>query len=702
MPVDKNYVLTHKKTLLSYFAIALVITLVIGFSSYWNAKNIHRENFKLALTEAKANWFKDDAFRQWATRHGGVYVISDERTPPSPALAHIPRRDIKVDEETQLTLMNPAYMMRQLTQEFEDLYGIKGKVTGKKQLNPINKPDAWQLKALNLFEQQNLTEFVERTTIDGEPYLRYMKPLFMKEGCMQCHGILGYQVNELRGGVSVSVPLTPYQEAADSTITGMLITHLVVWMILITVLIMFTYAVKRLFNRLTFDALHDDLTGLPNIKLFRNRLDLALQKHHGNNDYLFTVCILDLDRFKHVNDSHGHHVGDQLLQALGKRFTELLRPGDTIARWGGDEFIFLIDHTKTINKALKVIDRIHQTLREPIMLGPLKVYTDASIGVSMVQKSYRSADEMLRDVDMAMYRAKEAGKSQLAVFDPVMEAEVQQRVMIENDLRDAIDKHQLEVYYQPVVHVGSGCIVGFEALLRWLHPQMGYVAPDKFIPIAEHTGQIQALGLWVIDQACRQIQQWNNQYQPSRPLAVAVNLSGEQLAEEGLPEAIQEILERYSLPPQLLNVEVTETMLIDKKDVAKATMDKLRGMGVSISIDDFGTGYCSLLYLQEFNFDTIKIDKSFVQDMTGSEKGHHLVKTLVMLAKSLDMHLVAEGVETQEQLSQLMGMECQLVQGFYFSKPLPPCDIETLRTDGEFKVSVIERRRRHGSEPVVG
>ena len=683
MIADKSHADIRAKTYQVYLATVLIISLLIGYSYYWNINNIREEHLALALTEAKANWNKDDAFRKWATRHGGVYVRPDERTPPSPSLANLSNRDLVARDGTELTLMNPAYMMRQLTQEFEELYGIKGKITGKRQLNPINKPDPWQLKVLELFESESLQEYVEETWINGAPFLRYMRPLYMDQGCVQCHGVLGFREGDLRGGVSVSVPLTPYLTAARTTQLGVLATHLVIWLIAIVTISLFAWAIRRLLKQSAFDALHDELTGLPNIKLFRQRLESKLGKHQQDPDYHFTVCLIDLDSFKHVNDSHGHHVGDKLLAALATRFRSLLRPGDTIARWGGDEFVFLLDNTKSPEKALKVIERIRQALREAICVDSLRLFTDASIGLCLSDSRYHSADEMIRDADLAMYRAKENGKRRVTVFDPAMQAEVQQRAVLENDLCEALARRQLSLHFQPVVDINSHRIEGFEALLRWQHPTLGNIPPDLFIPMAEQKGLILDIGEWVIEQGCRQVAHWNRQQRHELSFTLAVNLSGMQLAQADLTDRIETILHREGFDAGLLHLEVTETMLIEQKEVAKRTIEKLRALGATVSIDDFGTGYCSLSYLQEFDFDTIKIDKSFIQQMTDSDKALHLVNTLILLANGLEMQLVAEGVETEAQLSHLINMNCAQVQGYFFSKPLPADEMTHLLASWE-------------------
>ena len=673
-----KYIFIPEQSFILGLVAAVALTALVGYSWFWNIENIRQENINLALAQAKANWNKDAALRQWATRHGGLYVKPDARTPPNPALAHLPNRDVVTTDGQKLTLMNPAYMMRQMTQEFEELFGIKGKITGKVQLNSINKPDEWQSKALNIFEAGGVNEIYEEQMINGQPYIRYMKPMYMEEGCLKCHGILGFKVGDLRGGVSVSIPLNPYFEAAQETYKSINITHLLVWLVGIVVIIAFTKLIRRLFQRLVHEAMHDELTQLPNMTLFKNRLEQALEIHQRNSNYHFSVGFLDLDRFKNLNDSRGHQVGDELLIALADRFSQQLRPGDTVARMGGDEFTLLFNNINKLQDAIEIAERILASLKEPFYIGNDVIFTDASIGLCMVTNRYHNADDMIRDADIAMYRAKSSGKGRIDVFNPDMHEEALEIMQIENDLRVAIEKNQLEVYYQPIIDVGHNCIEGFEALLRWHHPTLGNIPPDRFIPVAESSRQIQELGEWVLEQSCRQISAWNLLYGQEHEFSVSVNISGIQLTEQKLHEPIEALLNKYSFNPSKLHLEVTETVLVGEKEKVKIELNRIRESGVSVSIDDFGKGYCSLTYLQEFEFDTLKIDKDFVQDMGPEGKGLKLVRSLILLAKELNMKVVAEGVETVGQYDQLQSMNCPFVQGYYFMRPVPAEQIDAL------------------------
>jgi len=679
---SNDFTFVWKKTLFPALLAILLLTLLVAYSYYWNVDNIKNEKINLALSEARANWNKDAAFRKWATLHGGVYVQPDERTPPNPFLKHLPHRDVVTTEGMKLTLMNPAYIMRQMTEEFEQNYGIKGKITGKLQLNPNNKPDDWQLIALNLFESGQQDEFFSQQMIAGQPYLRYMKAMYMTKGCVKCHGVLGYKDGDLRGGVSVSIPLKPYFDNAMETGQRILITHAIIWLLGFLAILFISYLLKKLLRQIADDAMHDYLTRLPNLSLFKNRLEQVFKQSKRNSHYLFAVCFLDLDRFKNLNDSHGHSVGDKLLLALAERLTKLLRPGDTIARMGGDEFTLLLDDVSGLDEVLAITGRLLNSFKQPFNIDDDEIYTDASVGICMSSAHYRNYTDMIRDADIAMYRAKESGKGKVSVFNPKMHEHAIETMKIENDLRTAIEKNQLEVYYQPVIDLQHHRIDGFEALLRWHHPELGAVSPERFIPVAEHTGQIKELGRWVLEQACRQVREWNLQFSPDNEFSIAVNLSSIQLNEPDIYKQIIDIVDKTRISRTKLNLEITETALMGHMEEIKLTIKNIRDCGISLSIDDFGKGYCSLTYLQEFDFDVLKIDKDFIQDMGPEGKGLQLVRTLMLLARDLDMKVIAEGVETDEQLNRLKAMQCPYIQGYYYSRPLPASQIKTLLNAG--------------------
>jgi len=689
----------HKHTLILSVLAVVILTILVGYSWYWNITNIQKENINLALMEARANWNKDAAFRRWATRHGGLYVKLDARTPPNPALAHLPNRDVVTTDGQQLTLMNPAYMMRQMSDEFEKDFGVKGKITGKLQLNPINKPDDWQLKVLDIFESGKTNEVYEQQMIDGQPYLRYMKAMYMTEGCVKCHGILGFKDGDLRGGVSVSIPLARYFSAASETNNGIALTHLLVWVGGFLAIVGFARLLDGLLLRMADEALRDSLTQLPNIKLFKNRLKQSIKKYQRDAAPLFAVCFLDLDRFKNLNDSRGHKVGDKLLIALSKRLSELLRPGDTVARMGGDEFTLLLNNITGIDEALGIAKRILSSFNKPFILDNDEIYADASIGICLITDKYDNAEDMVRDADIAMYRAKASGKGCIDVFNPEMHKYAMDTMQIENDLRVAIQKDQLEICYQPVIDIENGCIYGFEALLRWHHPTLGNIPPDRFIPVAENSGRIREIGEWVLEQACIQTREWSLQFCPDNEFMISVNLSGVQLAEPGIQDSISAVLDRTRFNKSKLHLEVTETALVGHKELAKESVRNIRRLGISVSIDDFGKGYCSLAYLHEFEFDTLKIDKDFVQDMGPDGKGLQLVRMLMLLARDLNMKVIAEGVETEEQLARLSAMKCPYIQGYYFSRPVPAAAIRAMLDAGGHKDANL--LLEHDDSPLV-
>jgi len=671
-------------TFFTAIMVSILVTFFIGFSLYWNITNLNQEKINLATAEAKSFWNKDAALRRWASRHGGVYVKPDSRTPPNPFLAHLPHRDVTTTDGTKLTLMNGAYIMSQIAEQFEKTYGIKGSLTGKVQINSANKPDEWELEALTLFEN-GTTEVVEETMIQGQPFLRFMKPMFMTEGCVKCHGFLGFKDGDLRGGVSVSIPLSPYFSAAAKTAQGMWVTHSVIWLLALFSIILFTHFARarqrdlvKLLTKLEHDAVHDSLTSLPNRLLFTDRLEHAVNRSAREPDYNFAVCFLDLDRFKNINDSYGHQAGDSLLIKVAERLSHVLRPADSVARIGGDEFTFLLDGVDGLREAVLIAERILESLTRSFATDFGEVFVNASIGVCLNNHVYTSAEDMLRDSDIALYRAKESGRGRIDIFNRDMHEKAKQVMQMENDLRFALEKKQFYVYYQPVVDISKNSIYGFEALLRWKHPELGMIPPDVFIPVAEDTGFIYEIESWVMKQACTSVREWNLEFGNGHPFIVAVNLSGNHLVQGDIAKNIKNILSETRFNAKQLHCEVTETAVIINREKSGKVIDELQEMGIEISVDDFGKGYSSLTYLHEFDFDTLKIDKDFVQDMGAEGKGLRLVKTMMLLARDFDMNLIAEGVEESDQLNRLKAMGCKLIQGYYFSKPLPADEIHQL------------------------
>jgi diguanylate cyclase (GGDEF)-like protein/PAS domain S-box-containing protein len=427
---------------------------------------------------------------------------------------------------------------------------------------------------------------------------------------------------------------------------------------------------KRAEERLVHDALHDALTELPNRVLFMDHLKHAVERSRRNKGFFFTVLFLDLDRFKIINDSLGHMVGDQLLVGIARRLETCVRSVDTVARLGGDEFTILLEDLKDPAETVEIVDRIQKELSVPFKLGVHEVFTSVSIGVAPSTTGYERAEDILRDADTAMYRAKSSGKARHEVFDREMHAHAMNLLHIETDLRRAVERGELRLHYQPIVSLADESVIGFEALVRWQHSGRGLVSPMDFIPVAEETGQIVPIGRWVLREACRQMSEWKRRDASAAPLFMSVNLSGKQFTQPDLLGEVTRILEETGLDPRSLKLEITESVVMENIEAAVEMLESLRALGVEVSIDDFGTGYSSLSYLHRLPIDTLKVDRSFVSRMASNNENTEIVRTIVTLAQSLDMKVVAEGVETSEQLAQLQILRCEGGQGFLFSRPL--------------------------------
>ncbi len=429
----------------------------------------------------------------------------------------------------------------------------------------------------------------------------------------------------------------------------------------------------------------DPLTGLPNRVLFMDRLERLMaraQRADRSRDVSFAVLFLDIDRFKIVNDSMGHLAGDELLIGLARRLEQALRSTDTVSRFegeptlarlGGDEFTILLDGVQTASDAKAVADRLLSMVAQPFNLQGREIFTSVSIGIVMSAPRYEHADDMVRDADTAMYRAKAMGKARAEVFDTSMLAAAELRLQLESDLRRAIDRHELEVYYQPIIALAEGQLCGFEALLRWRHPERGIVLPDEFVAAAEETGMIVPIGNWVLREACRQMRAWDAEFPDYTNLIINVNLSGRQCLQPDLVQDVARILEETGLPAPRLKLEITESVVLENSDSVVEILNALRALGVQLGLDDFGMGYSALSYLQRFPFQTLKIDRSFVSAM--EENGNaEIIRAIVSLASGLEMNVTAEGVETEEQAARLKDLSCEFGQGFYFNRPLTPDD----------------------------
>ncbi len=928
----------------------------------------------LARSEALAHLNREQAARLWAASHGGVYVPVDEITPPSPYLAHIPERDLVTPSGTRLTLMDPAYMIRQMSEVYSRLYGVAGRVTSLFPIRPENTPDEWEKKALLAF-QQGAEEVNEIVQINGEPYYRLMRPMRAEAACLACHMGQNYQVGGIVGGINVAVPLSTLLEHERDEIVTESTTYGLIWILGIAgiqfgsrrlarhdkerrtaeeqtrlhsrqqiilnsllriglinipldkklelaleeilatpwlpllskggiflvekepnVLVLKVHkhlptallrtcarvrfgwclcgraAAKRHIvsasrvddrhdttyegmmphghynvpilsegkvlgvivlylteghegtpseeeflisvantlagiverekaeqalrqseeryalaaqgandglwdwdlkrgaiyfsarwkailgeredeigdnpqewfqrvhpadlgsldralkahwageaahfeheyrilhkdggyrwvlsrglvvrdedgnpsrmagsmtditdRRLTeeqalYDALHDPLTGLPNRVLLLDRLRHAMERFSRYTQPGFAVLFLDLDRFKNVNDSLGHLMGDRLLLEAGRRLVACVRAPDTVARLGGDEFVVLLEEIGEVNDVIRLVERIQQDLSAPIRLGEHEVFTSASIGIVLGGGHYEQPEELLRDADTAMYRVKARGKAGYEVFDSAMHAHALSVLGLEKDLRHAVERQEFCVHYQPIVNLKDGRIAGFEALLRWRHPVRGLLSPLQFLEVAEETGLIIPIGQQLLHDVCRQLAYWRRDIPAAANLWISVNLSSKQIAvRQDLVGMVRRALDEHHLDGACLRLEITESVMMEDMEAAVALLGQLHALGVQLSVDDFGTGYSSLRYLHRFPLQTLKIDRSFIHGEGSGLANSGITGTVVALAHALKLNVVAEGVETSEQLDRLRGLGCEYVQGYLFSRPL--------------------------------
>ncbi|MGE3465180.1 MAG: putative bifunctional diguanylate cyclase/phosphodiesterase [Pseudomonadales bacterium] len=493
------------------------------------------------------------------------------------------------------------------------------------------------------------------------------------------------------------------------------------WVVVVSVLLLTAIGAARVFRalrehassqqRLLYQATHDAVTGLPNRVYVGEHLQSSLselQQQPPSSTISLAVIYVDVDRFKLVNDSCGHAVGDELLAAVADRLVSHVRPGDVVGRVGGDEFVVVTDEVVSLAHATGLAEKLHAAFQEPFLLSTQEIFTSASLGVAFADPCERPAlgDDLLRNADMAMYEAKQAGRDGVAVFDASMRDRVAERNALEQELRIALVARELHAHYQPIVDVSRGAVAGLEALMRWQHPVRGLVPPSKFVPIAEETGLISEFGVFILNEACRELAGWRK-LPNGTDLYVSVNLSPRQLRDPSLVDSVQSILERHRLPPSALCLELTESMLMEEPERAEETLRRLRAAGVRLSIDDFGTGYSSLAYLKRFPVDQVKIDKSFVDGLGEADSTEDsLVAAIVAMAKALHISTVAEGVETSVQLDRLSALGCRRLQGFYFSRPVMPHlvgpTIERLTHDLIGQAGPMRRHAGDGWSPNAG
>ncbi len=427
-------------------------------------------------------------------------------------------------------------------------------------------------------------------------------------------------------------------------------------------------------------AFHDKLTDLPNRNLFVETLHFALEKSRHKSGFKFAVLFLDINRFKTINDSLGHSIGDKLILNVAKRLVTSVRENDLVARFGGDEFAFILNNISNIQDAINFAERIKDKISSPFTLNGRQVFVSFSIGIAMGGSEYEAAEDVLRDADIAMYHAKET-KQDYVVFDHNMHARAVTLLQLETDLRVALEREELTMFYQPIINIHSMKLFGFESLVRWNHPQRGLVPPGEFIPVSEDTGLIIPMTLWILRTSCLQMVEWQNSSPDNKNLVISVNISGKHFAEKNLVEQIKKILVETKINPACLKLELTESAVMENAENVIEMLSQIRSLGIKLSIDDFGTGYSSLSYLHRFPINTLKVDRSFVSTMADGTENGEIVRTVIALAKTLKLDVIAEGIETIHQLHQLRILGCEYGQGYLFSRPVSAADAGKIVTD---------------------
>ena len=431
-------------------------------------------------------------------------------------------------------------------------------------------------------------------------------------------------------------------------------------------------------EQMIHDALHDTLTSIPNRTLLLDRIRQSLVRRKRYPKTSFAIIFIDLDRFRLVNESLGHIHGDELLQLISARLKETIPIGDTVARLGGDEFSKLLQDINSVRDVEVIAKDIQNLFSKPFFLGDREVFASASMGIAHSDNDYKTPEEILRDAELAMYRAKREGKSQSIVFQPQFRQSSLSPIDLDTDLRRALDRDEMELHYQPIISMRDRTISGFEALLRWSHRSRGVISPNEFIPLAEETGLIYDLGQWVLGKACKQIAAWNKSKKKEDQLEISINLSSRQFSDPNLVEGIVENIEKSGFDAEFLKIEITESALMQNAQRSVSMLNQLKDLNIKVCVDDFGTGYSSLSYLHTFPIDTLKIDRSFVHDMSRNFRNMEIIRTIIMLAHNLKLDVIAEGVETGEQDAQLSALGCQFAQGFYFSRPINSSDAALL------------------------
>lgn len=653
--------------------LALIWTLLAVAGLYWTQRKEERETVGLAKVQARALAEKMVVYRHWNARHGGVYVEADADTPPNPYLADFPERDVRTPSGRLLTMVNPAYMLREVFQLEASLLGLSGRITSTRPINPANTPDAWEKVALGRLADGE-KEVAAVMGGDAGDFLRYLLPLRTEAECLKCHAHQGYEVGALRGGLSVSVAIAPLREVRRPRLwlahagTGFF------WFVGLGIILGGGWRLDRQARRrnraearVRFLDHHDYLTLLPNKSAFLAELEQEIARSRLQESG-FALLLVDIDGFKKINQALGHGRGDSLLRQVGEKLRRRVGERGLVGHFGAGAFPVLLPSPSAMSEAGQLARELIEAFQVPFIIDGQEIFISCGCGITCFPGDGEEGQTLLQNAAGALHAAKNRGRGEISYYAPEMNARALERMRLENDLRRALDGDELLLYYQPQLDADSGRVIAAEALIRWRHPHLGLIAPDHFVSVAEEGGLSLALGDWVVKAACRQLQAWRQQGRV--PLPVAINLSVSQFHRPGLDDYMRLKVEEAGIAPADIILEVTEGALMSHTHPVLSAMDSLKELGFRIAIDDFGTGYSSLSYLKHFPIDALKIDQSFIRDLPEDADSRGIVSAIIALGANLGLKVVAEGVENREQFDYLLSRRCTIIQGYFYSEPL--------------------------------
>jgi diguanylate cyclase (GGDEF)-like protein len=668
------------------WSLAIVVVLFSHF------KDDRQHTIDRVLIRAESLLERDILYRDWSAGHGGVYVPVSEKSPPNPHLEFLPGRDVESVDGRQLTLVNPSYMTHQAFKLSNDAGGSLSKITSLKVLNPANAPDEWERQSLLKFEQ-GVDSVSGVVSIQGVQFVRTMRPFFVEEKCIKCHAAQGYKLGEIRGGISIAIPLRPALETAwhhNVTTVGL---FALLWIIGLCGLALLGYRLKcqstlalesdqrrdQAEMNLHFLSNFDRRTNLPNRFMFDKHLQDSFQRVASQGGQV-AVAAFELLNFKQIVDTFDHPTGDALLKIMAERLATLLPMEESIARFGEDRLLFSL----TLQDGQSVVPTVEEILKQvnrPITLENQEFFPLGCFGVAFYPSDASDEKRLVQKAVSALTFSLGEGKSGIELFSHSLQVQARSRLNIESGLRRALAGNEFELYLQPQINAASGEVTGAEALLRWNDAEQGFIPPDRFIPIAEENGLILPIGEWVLRTAADLAIKVKEQL--GRPLRIGVNVSAKQFHDPALVDIVDQLLASPGMSPDLFEIEITEGTFIEDIDYTIELLTDLKVRGLKIAIDDFGTGYSSLSYLKRFPIDRLKVDRSFVMDIAENDDDRVIVGLITGMARKLGLEVIAEGVEDEVQKNLLIGMGCDDMQGYLYSKALPVEEFITFVADFE-------------------